>query len=331
MIEASDLPLDTPPLEIIPARGRMLTAAEFQGLADVPPEAEWFANIQNPGTRRAYEGDIKEFMTFVGIQGAGEFRQVTRSHTIAWRKEMERRGLAGATIRRKLSALASLYDHLCEANSVPFNPLRGVKRPKVESNEGKTPAIGDGQARALLDAPLPDTLKGKRDRAILAVLLYHGLRREELCALRVCDLQERSGIKHLRVHGKGNKIRFVPAHPSALSRIEEYLEMAGHKEETKKPLFRPVKNNTNGRLDAALTANGVYTRVVCHYAATAGINVAGFGPHALRATAATNALDHEADIAKVQEWLGHANIATTRLYDRRRTRPEDSPTFKVAY
>jgi integrase len=46
---------------------------------------------------------------------------------------------------------------------------------------------------------------------------------------------------------------------------------------------------------------------------------------------ATNALDHQADISKVQEWLGHANIATTRIYDHRRTRPEDSPTFKVAY
>jgi integrase len=57
----------------------------------------------------------------------------------------------------------------------------------------------------------------------------------------------------------------------------------------------------------------------------------GFGAHSLRATAATNALDHEADIAKVQEWLGHANIATTRLYDRRKTRPEDSRTFKVRY
>jgi site-specific recombinase XerD len=51
----------------------------------------------------------------------------------------------------------------------------------------------------------------------------------------------------------------------------------------------------------------------------------------LRATAATNALDRGADIAKVQEWLGHANISTTRVYDHRRTRPEDSPTFKVAY
>ena len=59
--------------------------------------------------------------------------------------------------------------------------------------------------------------------------------------------------------------------------------------------------------------------------------VLDFGPHALRATAATNALDHGADIDKVQEWLGHANIATTRIYDRRTTRPEDSPTFKVSY
>jgi integrase len=61
------------------------------------------------------------------------------------------------------------------------------------------------------------------------------------------------------------------------------------------------------------------------------VNIEGFGAHSLRATAATNALDHEADIAKVQEWLGHANIATTRLYGWRTTRPEDSPTFKVAY
>src|ERR1700693_4493814 len=56
--------------------------------------------------------------------------------------------------------------------------------------------------------------------------------------------------------------------------------------------------------------------------------VNGLCVHSLRATAATNALSHEADIAKVQEWLGHANISTTRLYDRRKTRPEDSPTFR---
>jgi site-specific recombinase XerD len=65
------------------------------------------------------------------------------------------------------------------------------------------------------------------------------------------------------------------------------------------------------------------------YAKQANIGVDGFGVHSLHATVATNALGHEADIAKVQEWLGQATIATTRLYDRRKRRPEDSPTFKV--
>jgi site-specific recombinase XerD len=83
-------------------------------------------------------------------------------------------------------------------------------------------------------------------------------------------------------------------------------------------------------MDGAVTADGIY-KMVKHYATRVGVNIEGFGAHSLRATAATNALDHEADIAKVQEWLGHANIATTRLYDRRKTRPEDSPTFKVRY
>jgi integrase/recombinase XerD len=64
------------------------------------------------------------------------------------------------------------------------------------------------------------------------------------------------------------------------------------------------------------------------YSAELGFEISA---HALRATSAPNALDHQADIAKVQEWLGHANIATTRIYDRRKTRPEDSPTVKVNY
>jgi integrase len=61
--------------------------------------------------------------------------------------------------------------------------VHGVKRPQIESNEGETPALGDHQAKALLEAPDPDTLRGKRARAILAVLLYHGLRREEAALL----------------------------------------------------------------------------------------------------------------------------------------------------
>jgi site-specific recombinase XerD len=74
----------------------------------MPAELEWFANIDNPRTRRAYRNDIEEFSRFVGIATPEEMRSVTRSHLIAWRKQLELRNLAGSTIRRKLSAVASL-------------------------------------------------------------------------------------------------------------------------------------------------------------------------------------------------------------------------------
>ena len=309
---------------------RVLTAAEFRGLSDVPPEVEWFANITNPNTRRAYQNDVRDFMLFAGIREPQEFRIVARSHLIAWRKLLESRNLAAATIRRKLSAVASLFDHLCESNAVTHNPCDGVKRPNLGSNEGKSPALGDDQAKLLLDAPPEKSEKGLRDRALLSVLLFHGLRRAELCSLSVGDLQSRRGVPHFRVHGKGGKIRFLPVHPHSLQRISEYLEHAGHGDKPGSALFRPIKNSS-GSLDEALTGHGVYKDVVRKYARVLGLDPSAVCVHGLRATAATNALDHEADIAKVQEWLGHASIATTRLYDRRKTKPEDSPTFKVSY
>jgi site-specific recombinase XerD len=315
-------------MSVLPAPidpGRPLMAAQFHPLADVPAEAGWFANLDNPRTRRAYRIDLLDFMTFTGIRRPAEFRVITRAHVLAWRKTLEDRALSGATIRRKMAALSSLFEYLRERNAVEFNPVEGVKRPKVDSHEGRTRALGDHQARALLDAPDASTLKGRRDRAMLAVLLYHGLRREELCLLKVRDIHDRRGVPHLRVHGKGGKTRRVPLHPASAERLHAYLEAAGHAMTPDAALLQPVR-----KTGKAITADGVY-KCVLAYAAQAKIRVEGFGVHSLRATAATNALDHEADIARVQEWLGHASIATTRIYDRRRSRPEDSPTFKVAY
>ena len=316
-------------LPAVPApAGRLLTAAEFHGLADVPPEAEWFANLTNPSTRRAYENAVRDFMRFTGIARPEEFRVVTRAHVIAWRDDLAGRGLGGSTIRHRLASLASLFEYLCNQNTVTHNPVKGVQRPKSETGEGKTPALGDHQARALLVAPQDDTLKSKRDRAILSTLLFHALRREELCKLKVRDYRHaRKGVPHLRVSGKGGKTRYLPLHPGTQALIHDYLEVAGNGEDEAGALFRPVRNNRTGRLERAITADGIY-KLVRGYSAGLGFEI---GAHALRATAATNALDHQADIAKVQEWLGHANIATTRIYDHRRTRPEDSPTFKVAY
>ena len=75
----------------------------------MPPEVEWFANLTNPSTRRAYENAVKDFMRFTDIKRPEEFRTVTRAHIIAWRDQPGRRGLGGATIRHRLASLASLF------------------------------------------------------------------------------------------------------------------------------------------------------------------------------------------------------------------------------
>jgi site-specific recombinase XerD len=193
----------------------------FAGLEAIPPEVEWFANITNLNTRRAYQRDVRAFMAFLSIREPDALRRIGRPHVIAWRKTLASQ--APATIRRRLAAVSSLFDYLCERNAVLANPVSGVQRPKEGANEGKTPAISDKQARALLDAPLIDSVAGKRDRAILAVFLYHGPRRAELAGLRVGDLAERRGILHFQFHGKGGKIRYLPAHPIAVAAIEDYL------------------------------------------------------------------------------------------------------------
>lgn len=152
-------------------------------------------------------------------------------------------------------------------------------------------------------------------------------------------MQARRGIMHFCVHGKGGgEIRFIPAHPASIARIEDYLELAGHREDAEGALFRPVRNNTSGTLEKAIhpsslsqccstlcSSGGDYCAGVLY-----SFLVRGFCIHSLRAMAVTNALEHEADIAKVQEWLRHSDIFT-RIYDKRVFDVEDSPSFKVGY
>lgn len=301
---------------------------EFQGPAAMPAEAEWLASIANAHTRRAYERAVKDFAASIGGQVPTDVRQATRAHVLAWRRELEQQGVAGATIRLRLAALSSLYEWLCNVNAVSHNPVHGVRRPALETHEGKTPALSDDQACALLDAPAAGTLKGKRDRAILATLLYSGLRREELCRVRVGDArQQRPGVVHLAVTGKGTEPRYLPLHDVAAARIAEYLQAAGHAAESHGALFRPMHRGYAKGSSAAMTPDAVY-KLVRHYSRQVGCTV---GAHAMRATAATHALDHGADLAHVQGWLGHASIATTRSYDRRAKRGEALQDVLVSY
>jgi len=120
------------------AAGDLLT---FHRLAAVPPEMEWFANITNANTRRAYKRDVEDFASFVGLSRPEDMRLVTRAHVIAWRNLLGQKNLADSTIRRKLAAISTLFAYLTDNNAIEANPASGVKRPISRIKEGASPAL----------------------------------------------------------------------------------------------------------------------------------------------------------------------------------------------
>lgn len=313
--------------------GRNLSARQFAQLASIPPEAEWLLNITNEQTRRAYKKHVADFVAFSRLKNFNELRTITRAHVIAWRERLitqDQPPQSAGTVRAKISALSSLFEYLADKNSVTHNPVKGVKRPTEGSNEGKTPALSDAQARRLEEAPDRGSLKGKRDAAILSTLLHQGLRREELARLIVSDITTRRGVLYIRVHGKRAKIRYVELHPRTAELLHDYLETAGHVADKRGPLFRPLKNNHTKELRKGLDA-GTVARMASSYAISVGIPQESFSTHTTRVTAATKAHENGADLRELQEWLGHSSPATTGLYIRRRYKPEKSPTFKTDF
>jgi hypothetical protein len=207
----------------------------------------------------------------------------------------------------------ALFEHLCDRNAVTHNPAKGVARPRSETGEGKTPALGDHQASKLLDAPdgnrskllrqgrlsdADDSARNKRDRPILSTLLFHALRREELCKLKVKDFRHaRKRVPHL---GRGGKRRYLPLPAGTNGLINDYLDAAGHGEDVNGALFRPVRNNATGALDKAITPDGVY-KLVRAYSAELGFAI---GARALRATARPRRSTTRPTLAKCRSGLG---------------------------
>src|SRR5438552_3709555 len=110
-----------------------------------------------------------------------------------------------------------------------------------------------------------------RHGALSTYLAYHGIRREELCKLKVRDLQRRDGVLQFRIEGKGEKVRSAPVGMKALRLLTEYLEAAGHKEALEGPLFRPVRNRVTGELNKPLHPVSVYQDIEKRYGKEVGI------------------------------------------------------------
>jgi site-specific recombinase XerD len=299
-------------------------------LQSVPEEEIWLAGQLSPHTRRAYKRDVAHFVRTMNIRSAGELRQVNRAAVVAWQNLMKEQGTKPRTIRRRLSALSSLFAHLVTHRAADTNPVRDIKRPRVNRRQGTTRAFSPREARKILDAPDAATPIGLRDRAILSVGLQAGPRRSEIASLVVKDYHTDAGYKSLHFIRKGGEDLSLAINPQTAQRIEDYLAVAGHGDDSDGPLFRPLrKNQLQSNPRRHLHSVGI-DRLLRKYAASAGLGP-GYSAHSMRATFITTALNNGASLEDVQRDVGHADPSTTKLYDRRGHNPEKSAAFFATY
>ncbi len=296
----------------------------------VPEEEVWLAGQLSPHTRKAYKQDVANFVRTMGIGSSEQFRQVGRAAVIAWQTRMKEHGDSPRTIRRRMSALSSLFVHLVAHRAADMNPVRDIKRPRVNRRQGTTRAFSSKEARRILDTPDPNTLMGLRDRAILSVGLQAGPRRSEIASLLVKDFHTNAGFKSLHFIRKGGEDLSLAINPQTAQRIEDYLAAAGHADDFDGPLFRPLRSNQNKSEPRRHLDSLAIDRILRKHAKVAGLGH-GYSAHSMRATFITTALNNGASLEDVQRDVGHCDPSTTKLYDRRGHSPEKSAAFFAVY
>lgn len=300
--------------------------SQIDTLAQVPAESVWLANFVSPRTRETYLNAVREFVSFQQIATPGDLRQIDQAHVIAWRDRLIENGASHSTIRNRLSAVSSMFKHLCEQGAASRNPTLGVRRPHVDSRQVQTQVLTPQQVRAMLDAPDNTTLKGKRDAAIMHILFYCGCRISEVCSLRVRDFHEDAGYWVLDFTVKGGKQNRIAVHLECQLAIQSYLEATGHGQDKAAPLIQGV---VRGHQDKGIKRRRL-DFIFHRYAKRAGLP-RGVTPHTARATFITQALTAGCPIEAVQRSVGHARINTTQMYDKRSLSHRESASFAVRY
>jgi integrase/recombinase XerD len=256
-------------------------------------------------SKRAYSKALRAF----GLWFRAQSDPFAKATVQRYRNDLEARGLAASTINvhlaavRKLAVEASDNGLLGQELAAGIARVRGARRHGVRAGNW----LSKEQAKDLLEAPNASTVKGKRDRALLALLIGAGLRRQETAALTVGHIQLRDGRWVIvDLEGKGNRVRTVPIPEWAKRALDQWLMAAGVRQGV---LFRPI---TKGGVvsSGGMSAQAVFLTVK-QYAEPLGLQVA---PHDLRRTFAKLAYRGKAPLEQIQFSLGHASILTTERY-----------------
>ena len=224
-----------------------------------------------------------------------------------------RRGLAGYTVKQHLAAIRMLGDWLVVSQVLPVNPAAAVRGPKHVVTKGATLVLSPAEARRLLEAIDTGTLAGRRDRALVSVMLYSFARVSAVIGMRRQDYFRQESRGWLRLHEKGGKRHDVPAHHRAAEALDDYLEAAGL-DEAKAALFQSV-DPAGRRLTGRALSRRLVLAMIKRRAAAADLPPSTCC-HTFRATGITAYLSNGGTLEHAQQIAGHASPKTTKLYDR---------------
>src|SRR5258707_392246 len=264
-------------------------------------------SVSSPITKRVYNMALDEFMGWFQQAPRPGFTKATVS---AWRVSLEDRRLGYASLVIRMWAIRKLAAEAAANGLLATELAAGISRVKSAKTQGIR--VGNWlslrQAQALLSAPDITTVRGLRDRAILAVLLGCGLRRSEVAALTFAHLQQRDGRWCIvDLVGKHGRVRTAPMPTWVKVAIDAWTSAsgvaAGH-------VFRPV--NRAGSVTGEPLGEKVVWQMLRQYAAAVG--VPGIAPHDLRRTCAKLCRAAGGELEQIQLLLGHASVQTTERY-----------------
>ena len=290
--------------------------------ASARAEEFFFAHIENPNTRAAYQRAVKGFFLYIRKNGIEHFSQVTPVVVSRWVQEMKATALETATIKQRLAAVKGFLDYLATGGIIPSNPAISVRGPKYSASRGKTPVLTGAQAAQLLESIDISTAGGLRDRALIALMTYTFARIGAATQMTVGDLFYERNRLWVRLREKGGKRHEMPCHHTLEDYLIDYLEKTGLKDQTEKPLFPTLQSRGWGKrqmfTERALDRKEAWAMVKRRGAAS-GLKTSVMN-HTFRGTGITSYLENGGILERARAMANHSSTKTTQLYDRRSDR-----------
>ncbi|MDO4860058.1 MAG: site-specific tyrosine recombinase [Bacillota bacterium] len=255
-------------------------------------------------TVEAYERDVKEFTSFVAARGIPDVKDVQNTEVVAYLLELKNDGKSAATVNRKLASVRAFYKFMIEKGVVKDDPTSNIKSPRIPRK--KLQYLSIEEIDKLLSAP-DDSIRGKRDRAILELLYATGIRVTELIEANVEDINLRMGF--ITCAGEQSKARIIPMGRPARAAMEEYIY------DVRDKLLRDNKKDKALFLNyygQRITRQGLW-KILKAYGEKTGLEHR-LTPNIIRNSFAVHMIQNGADLKSLQELLGHEDITATQIY-----------------